>query len=284
MNVSSCQKELLNILIKAGVESPGLCASMLLEHVTGMSRLDLALNPDRELGEAERAELFSLVLRRCGGEPMAYITGIRDFYEHSFRVSPATLIPRPESEMLVELALSHLPYASVRFLDAGCGCGNIGLSLLAARPHWEGLLVDISREALEIARKNAMSIALRTIFVQADMGKLPVGAESLDLLVSNPPYIGLQEKGEVMADVLAFEPHCALFSPEEGFGHLQALAREAARCLKAGALLLVEHGATQQNRLKEILASNGFREISGYEDLAGLPRCVLARKASCAGS
>lgn len=278
MTIGSCQKELHALLIKAGVESPGLCVSMLLEYVTGLTRLELALARDKKLSRAEYDQARLLADRRCHFEPMAYIIGYKDFYEHCFRVSPATLIPRPETELLVEIALEKAPYKYTRFLDAGCGCGNIGLSLLAARKHWQGLLLDKSAEALGVAQENAARMAAQAVFIQGDIFGLPIGEKSLDLLVSNPPYIGLQEKGEVMPDVLAFEPHSALFSSEHGLGHLKALASQAARILKDDGLLLMEHGASQQESLLEILAAHGFRDLSAYNDLAGLPRCVAAIK------
>lgn len=278
MTVGSCRKELHELLTKAGVDSPGLCVNMLLEHVTGLSRLELALEPDRKLVPTEYEKARLLALRRSHFEPMAYITGYKDFYEHRFRVSPFTLIPRPETELLVELALAKASLGYARFLDAGCGCGNIGLSLLSARQNWQGLLLDKSAGAVKIAMENAARIAPQALFAQGDMFSLPVPDQSLDLLVSNPPYIGLQEKGNVMADVLAFEPHSALFSSEQGLGHLKALAAEAGRCLKTDGMLLVEHGSGQQQALLEIFRAHGFNELSAYNDLAGLPRCILARK------
>lgn len=266
------------MLTKAGVESPGLCVSMILEHVTGMSRLALALSLDRKLSESEYGQALLLAERRSRFEPMAYITGYKDFYEHRFRVSQDTLIPRPETELLVELALGKAPCGSIRFVDAGCGCGNIGLSLLAQRKDWQGLLIDKSMGALEIAKENSLRIASQAMIVRGDIFRLPILEKSLDLLISNPPYIGLHEREEVSADVLAFEPHSALFSPEQGFSHLKALAAEAKRSLKPGGMLLVEHGAGQQERLLKIFAAFDFMELAAYKDLAGHPRCILAKK------
>lgn len=278
MTVGECEKKIVQSLTKAGVESPGLCALMLLQKVSGKSRLELALEPARVLVPDMLEELGQLVKRRCQGEPMAYILGQREFYEHSFHVSPATLIPRPETELLVELALELFGGEKILFLDAGCGCGNIGLSLLAIREKWQGILVDRSRAALAVTHKNSRRIAPGAIMVEGDLGNLPVPAASLDLLISNPPYIGPHEKVQVLPDVLEYEPEMALFSGDEGYAHLKALAREGLRVLKPGGWLLVEHGFSQQDRLRDLLGGSGFQDIRTYRDLASLPRCVAARR------
>ncbi len=278
MTVRECEKEFISVLTRAGVNSPGLCVTVLLEQVLGLSRLGLALSRDRQLSYAEYCSLRELILRRSSHEPLAYITGTKDFFEHKFLVSPHVLIPRQETELIVELALKFINKENIVFLDAGCGCGNIGLSLLARRKGWRGLLLDKSLQALEIASKNAMNIAPDAIFVQGNMYNLPLKDSSLDLVVSNPPYIGLHEKKDVMRDVLDFEPHSALFSDEGGFGHLKALGVETMRCLKKGGILITEHGSTQQKKLEEIYKDAGFKEIMVSKDLAGLPRTVLARK------
>lgn len=277
MTFRACERIITSILIKAGVDSPGLCANMLLRHISGFSKLQLALASEREIPNEAMENLRILVARRCCREPMAYILGHREFYDHDFIVSSATLIPRPETELLVELALPKLEKSNGLLLDAGCGCGNIGLSLLAAKHSWSGILLDSSKAALKIARENAKKIAPCAILIQGDMEKLPCPDRSLDLIVSNPPYIGLDEKKDVMPDVLAFEPSSALFSGNAGYAHLIAIAREARRTLKPEGWLLMEHGATQQENLMNILASYQFQELSAHRDFAGLPRCVCAR-------
>lgn len=278
MTISEAQKELIAILTKAGVDSPGLCAFMLLEHVTGLKRLELRLAPEKLLSKDELNLLWHLTKRRVRHEPMAYIIGQKGFYEHSFLVSPATLIPRPETELIVELALELLPRDEIFFVDAGCGCGNIGLSLLAARKKWQGLLLDQSVAALQISVQNATHIAPTAFFAQGNLSSLPCKDQSLDLIVSNPPYIGIQEQEELTPEVLAFEPHIALFSDAEGYGHLMALAKEAKRCLKEGGYLIVEHGAKQQQKLKRIFEREAFSQLDAYNDLASLPRCIVAKK------
>lgn len=278
MTIAECEKELVSILIKAGADSPGLCVSMILEHVTGLSRLALALDKERELSPCDYDKIKALAARRARHEPMAYIIGRKSFYEHEFIVTRGALVPRPETELLVELALDIVGAKPAIFLDAGCGSGNIGLSLLAARPSLRGLLMDISGAALAVARQNALKIAPRAVLLAGSVFSLPLPDRSLDLLVSNPPYIGWHERGEVMKDALDFEPHSALFSEEEGFSHLKALGREGARCLKPGGSLIVEHGASQRDALLKIYKSLGFRETAVFDDLAGLPRCLLAVK------
>lgn len=267
------EKKLEAMLIEAGVDSPGLCARMLAEHALGLDHVRHILSSSRQLSSEEENRLENLAKRRAAGEPMAYILGKKAFYEHEFIVSPATLVPRPETEMLVDLALELLPASKIHFADIGTGCGCIGLSLMAKRPGWQGILLDISCETLNIASQNASRIAVNPCLIQGDMLHLPFRARSLELLLSNPPYIAFDEFPE-LDKTLAYEPSSALFSGNGGLEHIQGLALEAKRVLRPGGIAIIEHGYLQGRQVCEILTAAGFTDVRDHNDLAGLPRCA----------
>lgn len=293
---------------QAGLDSPMLCARMLVAKATGFSREKLAMYPETLLDTQTSDHLANLAARRLTGEPLAYILGQREFYGRDFLLDSSTLIPRPETELLLELALelNDLPsgpdilhsrgqafphtssghfsansqnLAKINFLDAGTGSGCIGISLALERPDWHGILLDISRPALKIARKNAKACDClnRLAILRADMAALPLPDQCLSLVVGNPPYIAASEMDDVMPDVLSFEPTEALFSPGHGLDHCRALANEAARVLQAGGWILLEHGASQGEAVRQILDRSGFCQIRTERDLAGLERCSLGQ-------
>lgn len=266
------------ILREAGVDSPGLCARMLAQAVAGVDQAAYPLIRMEEMPQSTEEILRALIKRRARGEPMAHILGHKEFYEHDFIVSIATLIPRPETEIIVERALSSLPPTPILFADAGCGCGCIGLSLLAARPAWRGILFDNSRDALKIAQINAKKIAPAATLVEADIFAFSLAAGKYDLIVANPPYIAREDIGRVMPEVLRYEPHAALFSEKCGLAHLQAVAEMALHALRPGGLLMLEHGDNQGDSVCKILFGLGYPEVADYRDDADLPRCVVARK------
>ena len=227
-------------LTKAGVDSPRLCAQLLAGHVLGLDRLHCVLAAERELTPDQAGTLEALTARRATGEPLAHILGGREFFGRTFLVTPDTLIPRPETELLVETALELLPAGQpLRFADLGAGSGCIGVTLCLERPRWCGLLLELSAPALEVARANAarLGAATRLDALRADLRAIPLAGGSCDLLVSNPPYIADAERGQVMDEVLRFEPHSALFSPEAGLAHLRAVIAQAARLHRPGGLL-----------------------------------------------
>ncbi|WP_298032998.1 peptide chain release factor N(5)-glutamine methyltransferase [uncultured Desulfovibrio sp.] len=269
-------------LAKAGVESPRLCAQLLVGHVLGLDRLHCVLTAERELALPEIDALEALTARRALGEPLAHILGAREFFGRDFLVTPDTLIPRPETELLVETALELLPARHpLRFADLGAGSGCIGVTLCLERPQWRGMLLELSVPALCVARENAarLGAAARLDALRADMHSVPLRPGSCDLVVSNPPYIADAERNEVMDEVLLYEPHTALFSPQEGLAHLGAVISQAARILRPGGLLLLEHGARQGPAVRGLLSSTSvFNGIITRRDLAGLDRCALARK------
>lgn len=269
-------------LLKAGVDSPRLCAQVLTAHALGLNRLQCVLEAERELDPAAVRSLDALMARRATGEPLARILGRKEFFSRDFLVTPATLIPRPETELLIETALELLPaQAPLHFADLGAGSGCIGVTLVLERAAWRGLLLEIKAETLAVAQANARRLGAtpRLACLRADLRQAPLAACSCDLLISNPPYIAECERALVMDEVARFEPHAALFSPQQGLAHLQAVIAQAARALKAGGLLLLEHGAAQGTAVRALLGeAKVFAQVATRRDLAGLERCTLAWK------
>ncbi|MDE5879636.1 MAG: peptide chain release factor N(5)-glutamine methyltransferase [Desulfovibrio sp.] len=286
-------------LTKAGVDSPRLCARLLCAEALGLDKLGVALEPGRELSEAELERLETLTGRRASGEPLAHILGRREFFGRDFRVTRHTLVPRPETELLVETALELLPEAPLRFADLGAGTGCIGITLACERRQWRGVLLEKSPEALAVAAANAARLlsgegqgsrpalfpreprrapSSRLMPVLGDIFAPPLRAGAIELVISNPPYIGESERALVMDEVLRFEPKTALFSPAEGLAHLAAVCEAARRLLVPGGLVILEHGAAQGVAVRGLLAGRGFTRIETLRDLAGLERCSLGRR------
>ena len=278
MKLGEYQRTLIRRLTESGVESPGLCSRLIIEKATGIGRDDFIFALDREISASETKRIEQLTARRRAGEPMAYILGEREFYNASFIVSQSVLIPRPETEALVELALRAGKGEDLVFADIGCGSGCVGLSIALERPTWRGVLIDNSASALAVARENRARLGASANFILGNLFALPFGASSLDLVVSNPPYIAENERGEVCAETLAYEPVSALFSSQEGLAHIRGLVSQASVVLRDGGSLILEHGFRQQDSVIKILEDSSFSEIRGHRDLAGLPRCVTARK------
>ena len=273
-------------LTKAGVDSPRLCAEVLAREVlggeaSGSARRVRILGAGRELETAEHERMQALGAQRATGQPLAQIIGRKEFYGRDFVVTRHTLIPRPETELLVDTALELLPQTPLHFADLGTGTGCIGLTLLAESPHWQGLLLDLCPHAAEVAATNArlLGVQNRAAVLRGDMQHPPLKAESLQLVVSNPPYIAEAERHLVMDEVLHNEPHSALFSENNGLLHLAAAINAAAHALQNGGWILLEHGAEQAKAVYDLLAKSGiFKKIENKRDIAQLDRCTLARK------
>ena len=268
-------------LEQAGADSPRLCAQLLLCHVLGLDRLGCVLHGQRELTSVERESLAALASRRAAGEPLAHILGKREFYGRNFTVSPATLIPRPETELLVEQALALLPAASPLLLaDLGAGSGCIGITLLCERPRWRGLALelDAAAAAMTAANSSALGVADRLACIRGDMARAPLPTACCELVVSNPPYIAEAEREEVMPEVLRYEPHTALFAAEDGLACLRMATAQGWRLLRPAGLLLLEHGASQGAAVREMVRQQGFVRVKTRRDLAGLERCTLGCK------
>jgi len=257
-----------------GGTHPGLEAELLLAYVLGCPRAYLYAHPELELTPVQLSKFQALLARRLRHEPLQYIIGVQEFYGRPFRVTPAVLIPRPETEHVVELALARLDRAS-RVLDIGCGSGAIAITVqLEARCKVWG--TDISRAALEVARENARALGAQVTFVACDLGGCFCTA-SFDLVASNPPYVGLEQREQLAPEVKEFEPPEALFAGPSGLEFYPRLVDEARRLLRPGGWFLVELGAGQATAVQQMLGP-GWVETSISADLAGIPRVLIARK------
>ncbi len=245
---------------------------MLLQQVLGVSRAYLLAYPEQSLNEAQAAAYRTLLQRRLAGEPLAYILGEREFFGLTFRVTPATLIPRADTELLVELALARIPPHSVlRMLDLGTGSGAIALSIAHARPDVEVTAVDASQETLDVARKNARHLNTGNVrLLRSDWFSALTG-ERFDLIVSNPPYIADGDAHLAQGD-LRFEPRAALASGADGLDDIRRIVAGAKQHLNAGGWLLFEHGYDQAEPVRELLRQHGYAEVLSARDLAGIER------------
>lgn len=292
-------------------DSPRRMAELLLCKVCGCDRLSLIRSPERLLEPAHMTELEQLVARAVQHEPLAYLLGHKEFYGREFAVSPATLIPRPETEHLVEKALALLPDQGVRFVDLGTGSGCLAVTLAAERPHWQGLAVDISPQALEVARANAATWGVELFFACADMAHsaalaraaapffwqahdpgnaagqadVPESAPfALDLVVSNPPYISEAAYQGLEPNVRCFEPKLALVPGQTGLELPAAVVATAAKLLRPCGWLLMEHGFDQALACRQLCAADLWEEVQSGVDLFGHERFLVARRKnrSCA--
>lgn len=247
-------------------------AQILLCHVIQQPRSWLA-GHDRDPTHPGQAAAFAALLqRRLQGEPIAYILGEREFYSFNFKVTPAVLIPRPETELLVELALERLPAdRPCRVLDLGSGSGAVAVTLALHRPQAEVVAVDQSAPALEVAQENAQRLGAGNLrLIQGDWYSALDG-EKFDLIVSNPPYIAATDPHLAQGD-LRFEPAAALASGADGLDDIRAIVRGAAAHLHSGGWLLFEHGYDQAAACRELLAQAGFEQVASAADLAGIER------------
>jgi release factor glutamine methyltransferase len=260
-----------------GIANPRLDAELLIAHVLQLDRVGVYLNYDRPLTPEELDLIRPLIKRRGQREPLQYLLGSTEFWSLEFKVSPAVLIPRADTEILVEEALKQAG-KSGELLDIGTGSGAIALSFAHEKPDWRVRGLDISAEALEVARENArhLGLAEQSRFVLGDMAQL--AAEPFDLVVSNPPYISSAEFAELMPEVRDFEPPRALLAGQDGLDCYRLLAAQVKKNLKPGGWLLLEIGCRQEQSVRELLMQAGLSEIYCRQDYAGHPRVVAGRR------
>jgi release factor glutamine methyltransferase len=250
---------------------------ILLCHALGLPRTALITQAERALTEQEARHLAGLVQRRLDGEPIAYIVGEREFFGLPFRVGPAVLIPRPDTELIVELAIERLP-ARARLLDMGTGSGAIAVAVAHTRPDAEVTALDLSEAALAVAQGNAAANGARVRFLHSDWYGAVAG-ETFELIASNPPYIAAGDRHLGEGD-LRFEPVGALTDHADGLSALRIIVEGAPGHLRPGGWLLLEHGYDQAAAVRALLAARDFIEIQSWRDLAGIERVSGGRLAA----
>ena len=238
-------------------------------HVTRLDRAGLVAHGNDELDAGQVLQLDALVRRRAAGEPVAYLTGHREFWSMDLQVTPDTLIPRPETELLVELALARIPPAADwSIADLGTGTGAVALAIARERPGCRVVATDVSAAALAVARENARILGVRQVAFREGNWLEALEAGQFSLIVSNPPYV---RDGDPHLDCtdLRFEPHLALHAGRDGLDAIREIAGGAQECLRPGGWLLLEHGYDQSEAVSEILAGSGYSDCLSGRDLAG---------------
>jgi release factor glutamine methyltransferase len=276
-------------LKRAGVESYALASDLLLGFAIGRDRVYVLSHTEEALPPESWQHYRLRVLRHAKGEPLQYLTGEREFFGLDFRVTPAVLIPRPETEILVETAVRIARERigpCVHFVDVGTGSGCIAVSLAHEMPASQGYATDISAAAIGIARFNAgrHKVSGRIQFIRADLldcfGPKPV----FDLILCNPPYVALDEYDTLAGSVKDYEPHLALFGGPDGLGIFRRLAPAALKHLKRGGFLLLEIGAGQLHSVQRLMQNEDLLFEDAIEDLQGIPRCLVLRRSADRGS
>jgi len=253
-------------------DTSNLDARILVQYVTGRSHAQLIAHNGDTLSEKEMGAVREIIIKRRQGTPVAYLTGKREFWSMDFKVSPATLIPRPETELLVEQALARIPAdKTTTVADIGTGCGAIALSIAKERPDVKIIATDISAEALNIAQLNGERLGLQNIEYRSGDLLSALEDSCCEVIVSNPPYVCENDSHLDEGDV-TFEPRSALVSGPDGLDAIRNIVRDAKQKLKQQGWLLVEHGYNQADQITTMMASAGFDNIRTYRDLAGLER------------
>jgi release factor glutamine methyltransferase len=302
MDIRAALREGMARLRAAQTPSHTLAAELLLMHATGRDRTWLYSHPESELGPAATENYFALIVRRAAGEPTQYLTGKQEFWGLEFEVTPAVLIPRPETEHVVEVALERVgprgikinmrtgaPSPELRIADVGTGSGCLAVALAHELPHAQIFATDISAAALEIARRNAArhGVAERIHFLETNLLEALLQESRItshksrlfDLIVSNPPYVAREEADALPRDVREHEPHSALFGGPSGAEMYAQLIEEAGELLRPGGILVLELGYKAAGPVRAILETQpGWTRVGITNDLAGIPRILAAER------
>jgi len=259
-------------LLANASDTPKLDSSLLVAEVLAKSREWVVSHTDESVEAEEEAEVHSLFLRRHDGEPIAYIRGYQPFWKRDFVVTRDTLIPRPDTELIVEIILSRFSEDSIKVADLGTGSGALAVSLGAERPKWKILGIDISESALSVAKQNAGELKNVRFSLGSWFSNVK---ESFDLIISNPPYV---RSGDRHLMALKFEPTLALAAGEDGLECYRQIIKGCNEHIIPGGYILFEHGYEQQRALEKLLLNAGFIGVEGFKDLQGQPRAVIARR------
>jgi release factor glutamine methyltransferase len=295
MDVREALKQAIAQLREAAVPSHTLAAELLLMHALGRDRAWLYAHPEESLAPDVAAKYLEAVTKRAGGVPTQHLTGKQEFWGLEFEVTPDVLIPRPETEHLVEVALDRLGLreaknvrsqttkgAGLEIADVGTGSGCIAVALARELPEAQFYATDVSSAALAVARRNAEHhrVASRIRFVECNLleGLTQQKSRSLDLIVSNPPYVGIRERATLPREIREYEPEIALFAGEDGMALYPALIAQSAERLKPGGILVLELGHNSLFKVWPLLETLEWTNLGATHDLAGIPRVIAAER------
>lgn len=259
-----------------GSESPRRDAEILLGHITGKARTYILAFGETVLTVEQLTALETLLSRREHGEPIAHLVGMREFWSLPLQVSPATLIPRPDTECLVEQALARLPSSSCRILDLGTGTGAIALALASERPDCLVTAVDVIPDAVALATRNAARLAIANVTILHSHWFKALEGQQFDMIVSNPPYIDGQDPHLQQGDV-RFEPASALVAAENGLADLTLIVAEGRHFLTPGGFMLLEHGWQQGEAVRALFTDAGYRQVETCRDYGGNERLTVGQ-------
>lgn len=258
-------------------DSAALDAQLLLAHALGRNRTWLYARPEAMVDAAALQRFDTLVTARAAGTPVAYLLGTREFWSLPLQVSPAVLIPRPETELLVQTALELGPQGPAQIADLGTGSGAIALALASERPHWHVYATELSAAALAVAEGNRQTLELANVSLLQGTWCEPLPVIALDLIVSNPPYLAEDDEHLGRGDV-RFEPRSALVAADSGMQDFRNIAMQAPSRLRRGGWLLLEHGWQQGAAVRSLLQGTGFVQVATRRDAAGRERMTMGRK------
>jgi release factor glutamine methyltransferase len=279
MNIESILNEGINILKKNKISNPKLDSEILLSNSIKRDKKYIILNP-KELLNLEQAEIFkNLIERRKKGEPIAYLINKKEFWKEEFYVNKDVLIPRPDTELIIEQVLKIYSYDSqLQVLDIGTGSGCILLSILKERPKFYGTGIDISKKSINISKHNAKQLNLisRVKFFHSSVDNFKIG--KYDLIVSNPPYIELFNLKYLEKDIINFEPKLALSGGFDGFSKIRIVINKAKTLIKKNGKFILEIGFNQKNKVMKILKEEGFYVNKAIRDYGNNDRCIISTK------
>ena len=263
--------------LAASSPSPRLDAEVLLMYVTGFARTARITHAHELLSPESEERLHALLARRAHGEPVAYLTGKREFWSLELNVTPDVLIPRPETELLVEQTLARIPEdAEWTIADLGTGSGAIALAIATERPHCRLIATDSSAAALAVARGNAARLGIATLEFRHGEWLKPLAGMRLDVIVSNPPYVRANDPHLTQGDV-RFEPESALVAGTDGLDAIRCIASDAVSSLRPGGWLLFEHGYDQAQAVRALLETHGYDRVASCRDTSGHERVTAGR-------